>query len=257
MRFTVRFWLSLGVALCMLIGFTGCGKENVKYNELSPEDQFAQTKRLFDKKDYYKAKMQFTVLVLNHPGSAIVESTQYYLAECHFFLKEYLLAVAEYEKLIKSLPQSDLVDDARYRTGLCYEKLSPSFGLDQEYTYKAINQYQLFLDDYPDSDLRPVVEAHLSACREKVAKKEYKMGELYRKMGYDTAAVISFNAVLDNYGDTSFADDALFWKAECLRKLDNRPQARNTYETLIATHPNSVFAERARNRLKDLSKRRR
>jgi outer membrane protein assembly factor BamD len=192
---------------------------------------------------------------LNHPGSGVMEDAQFYLAECHFNLKEYLLAISEYEKLIKSLPQSNYVDDSRYKMGLCYEKLSPGYGLDQDYTFKAINQYQQFLDDYPKSELRSTVETHLMACREKLAKKEYMTGELYRKMGYDSSAVISFDAVLANFTDTSLACDALFWKAQCLLKLNRPDEARETFRTLITSFPGSPNAVRAEKRIKEIAER--
>ncbi len=137
------------------------------------------------------------------------------------------------------------MDDSRFKTGLCYEKLSPGYGLDQDYTIKAISQYQQFMDDYPESDLRAEAEKHLSLCREKLAKKEYMTGELYRKMGYDSSAVISFDAVLENYQDTSFSDDALFWKARCLMKLKRAPDAKQVYQLLIASFPESPNAQKA------------
>ncbi len=251
-----HIWWGMGIAcigLVLLAGFAGCGKEGILGEGLSPEEQFAFTKHLFDKRDFYKAKMQFTVLVLNNPGSRIIEDAQFYLAECHFNLKEYLLAAAEYEKLIKSLPQSEYVDDARYKIGMCYEKLSPGYSLDQEYTVKAIGQYQQFVEEYPGSELRSAAEERLRFCRNKIAEKEYKTGELYRKMGYHASALISFNAVLENYYDTDFTDDALYWKGFCLGKIGNEQEARSAYEMLLSKYPESKFAASARERLKGLA----
>ena len=246
--------LVLVSATFLIFMFFGCSKENIKMNSLTPEEQFSEAKRIFDKRDFYKAKMQFTVLVMNNPGSTVIEDGQFYLAECHFNLKEYLLAISEYEKLIKSLPQSSYVDDARNKMGLCYEKLSPGYGLDQDYTQKAISQYQQFLEDYTTSELRPVVEKHLSECRDKLGKKEYMTGELYRKMGYNTSALISFNNVLETYNDTQYVDDALFWKGECLRKLKDKAGALDAYQTLITRFADSAYGDRARARIKEMVK---
>lgn len=243
----------LGMGFVLLF-MSGCGKDDFKFENTKSEEQFIHAKQVFDKRDYYKAKMLFTVIVLNNPGSAIIEQGQYYLAECHFYLKEYLLAVSEYEKLIRSLPKSTFVDDSQYKTGLCYEKLSPGYGLDQEYTHKAISQYQQFLDEYPGSELRPLVEQHLSECVDKLARKEFKTGELYRKMGYLESAVISFDAVLQNYSDSQYADDALYWKGECSRKMKKGQEARDAFTTLLSRFPESPFAEKTRNRLKELTK---
>ena len=232
--------------------FFHCSKQTVNMKEITPEAQFEAAKRLFDKKDYYKAKMQLTVVVLNNPGHSIIEQAQFYLAESHFYLKEYIQAIAEYEKLIRSMPQSPYVDDARYKVGLSYFELSPGYALDQEYTQKAITQFQLFLEEFPDSDVRGEVEKKLQEARNKLAKKEYKTGELYRKMGYWNASALSYQAVISDYYDTKFAEDAYYWMAECHAKLMEWDQAIEDYTALIDKYPNSVWIESAQRKIRSI-----
>ena len=247
----------LMVLICLVIGlFWGCNKERVNLRQMTPEEQFAYAKQMFDKKDYYKAKMQFTIIVLNNPGHQIIEKAQYYLAESYYFEKEYLLAVEEYQKLIRSLPQSPFVDDARFKVGMCYYELSPGYALDQEYTYKAISELQQFIEDYPDSEFRPDAEKWLNECIEKLAKKEYKTGELYRKMSIYSSALLSFDRVLKNYYDTKFADDALYWKGECHKKLKQWDEAETAFRDLIAKHPQSEWVKRAEEKLIEVDKER-
>jgi len=221
---------------------------------MTPEEQFAYAKKIFDKKDYYKAKMQFMIITMNNPGNKIVEKAQFYLAESYYHLKEYITAIEEYKKLIRSLPTSPYVDDASYKIGMCYYKLSPGYALDQEYTIKAISQFQQFLEDYPDSELRPEAEKRLAECRNKLAEKEYKNGELYRKMGYYRAAVISFDNVLENYYDTKFADDALYWKGECLKRSGRFEEAEKAFNDFLRKYPRSTRAEKVEKKLKDIKK---
>jgi len=228
----------------------GCRKESVNLREMTPEQQFEYAKRLFDKKDYYKARMQLTIIVLNNPGHQIIENAQYYLAESHYFQKEYLLAVEEYEKLIRSLPRSEFIDDSRFRVAMCYFKLSPKYSLDQEYTLKAISFFQQFLEDYPDSEFRAEADIHHKECVLKLAKKEYKSGELYRKMGALRAAVISFDAVLEKHHDTEFADDALYWKGECHRKMREWDEAKAAFKDLVQRFVQSPYVGKAEGRLK-------
>jgi len=205
--------------------------------------------QLFNKGDFYKAKLEFTIIVLNNPGHRIIEEAQFYLAESHFNLKEYILAIEEYDKLIRSMPRSEFVDDARYKIGMSYYKLAPGYALDQEYTYKAVTQFQLFLEEYPDSDLRSTVEDMLETCRNKLAKKEYKTGELYRKMSLFESAIISFDVVLEQFYDTEYADDALYWKGECHRHMGEWDEAEQTFNDLITNHTQSALVSKAMNKL--------
>jgi outer membrane protein assembly factor BamD len=230
----------------------GCHKESVNFMGMTPEQQYEYAKARFDKRDFSKAKNYFLLTVVNNPGNILIEKAQYYLAETYYNLKEYILAVEEYEKLIRSLPQSPFVDDARYKIGMSYYKLSPGYALDQEYTYKAITHFQLFLEEYPNSELKETVEKQLSECRLKLAKKRYKTGELYRKMGYLRAALISFEAVLESFYDTEYADDALFWKGECHYRMGELVEAEKAFHDLISKHDQSPFTDRAQKRVVEI-----
>lgn len=255
MFFNQNRWIfSLLPVILLILLSTACNKQTINLRELAPEDQFEEAKHIFDKRDYYKAKMQFTLIVLNNPGHRIIEQAQFYLAESHFNLKEYIQAISEYEKLIRSMPQSQFVDNARYKVGLCYYELSPMYALDQEYTEKAIQQFQLFMEEYPNSDMRPEVEKKMQEARAKLAKKQYKTGELYRKMGYYQAAVISYDYVLDEYYDTPFSDDALYWKGECSTKLMEWNDAVQSFASLIEKHPDSSYVDSARGKLSEARK---
>ena len=238
----------IGILFTGLI-FMSCQKAVVNLREMTPDAQFEYAKSIFDKKDYTKARGQFLLIVMNNPGSIIIEKAQFYLAESYFLLKEYVLSIEEYEKLIRSLPQSPYVDDAQYKVGLCYYELAPGYALDQEYTRKAITQFQMFLEDYPESELRSTVEEKLDDCRIRLAKKEYKSGELYRKMNYFKSALIYFNEVLELYYDTDFADDALYWKGECHRRLKEWEEAEKAFQDLLEKHTQSEFKEKAQQKL--------
>jgi len=250
MHLNRMIWILSLLAFCLtIILSTGCNKKTISLRERTPEAQFEEAKRIFEKRDYYKAKMQFTVIVLNNPGHRIIEEAQFYLAESHFHLKEYIEAIAEYEKLIRSMPQSQFVDNARYKIGLCYYELSPMYALDQEYTQKAISQFQLFIEEFPNSEMRSEVGKKLQEAQIKLAKKQYKTGELYRKMGYYRAAVLSYDFVLNEFTNTPFIDDALYWKGECSLKLMEWQDAVESFEALIENYGSSSYTDNARIKL--------
>ena len=248
----IRIPLAVVVLSVCVLFWNGCGKQNLSTKTLTPADQFSTAKNVFDRKDYFKAKSLFTMLVLNNPAGETFESAQFYLAESGYGLKEYVEAISEYEKLIKSMPQSPYVDDAQYKIGMCYYTLAPGYALDQDYTNKAITQFQQFLEDFPKSDLRPDTEKRLAECRDKIARKEFATGELYTKMGYYRAAIISFDAVLADYYDTVYADAALYMKGESHLKLGEVEPAELSFKTLTVKYPDSPFKPKAEARLKNL-----
>jgi len=225
--------------------FTGCGKHKIKPN-ISNEERMKAAEKMFNDGDYLDARTQFRIIILNSPGGSLSDKAQFYYAECHFKLKEYILAIAEYEKLTRVYTNSEYADDAQYQIGMSYYKLSPKAALDQQYTEKAIAEFQRFLEDYPGSELAPKANEVMKKCREKLAQKNFKNGESYRKRALYRSALVYYDYVLDNFYDTKFAERSLWEKAECYRQLGEQEQAEKFYKLYLEKYPKSSRVDKAK-----------
>lgn len=243
--------LSNNAIILILSVVLGCNSYNVR-PDMPAEARFELAKKMFKNEDYFDAKKQFKIIVLNNPGLTFVDDAQFYLAECHFKMEEYIIAADEYKRLIRFYPQSEWVDDAQFKVGLADYKLSPKPSLDQKYTRNAIENFQRFLEEFPQSDLAPEAERLLQVCRRKLAEKEYKAGELYRKLNDCDAALVYFNSVINNYYDTKFVKKAMYWKGECLMKLKKPSESFQTFSEFLSKYPNSEFSDKAKERIREI-----
>ena len=244
--------LRLGLILISsVIIFIDCGKKIQKEN-LSPEAYFEYAKSLFDRKKYLDAITEFTVITLKFSGNPLVDDAQFYLAESHFKNDEYLIAGAEYQKVINDYPESPFVEESFYKMGLSYYELSQRAELDQEYTIKAIRQFQNFIEAYPESQLREKADQKLFELRSKLARKQLNGGNVYRKMGIYDSAVIYYNILLEKYYDTPQAEQALYWKAECLFKMKEYSEALTNFTALVEKYPKSKFRKDAQARISEI-----
>lgn len=243
MKKIVLYQLILFTLLILVL--TGCGKHKIKPN-ISGEERMKIAEEMFNDGDYLDARTQFRIVILNSPGGTLSDKAQFYYAECHFKVKEYILAIAEYEKMTRIYANSEYVDDAQYQIGMSYYKLSPKAALDQSYTEKAIEEFQKFLEDYPGSDLVPKTNEYMRKCRDKLAQKNFKNGESYRKRALFRSALVYYDFVLDNYYDTKFAEKSLWEKAECYRQLSEAEQAEKFYQLYLEKYPDNVKAEKAK-----------
>ena len=139
------------------------------------------------------------------------------------------LHLYEYQKLIRVYPNSDYVDDAQFKKALSYFELSPKYSLDQDYTNKAVEEFEKFLEDFPKSELMPDVKLYMRKCREKLAKKYYENAQSYYKIALFESAIIYYDYVLDNFYDTEFAQKSLLSKAECYKRIGESDQAIKFY----------------------------
>jgi outer membrane protein assembly factor BamD (BamD/ComL family) len=146
------------------------------------------------------------------------------------------------------------VDDAKYKLGMSYYKLSPKYALDQEYTMQSITHFQEFLEDYHTSDLVPEVEKYLLEARHKLAEKVYSSAEIYRKMAYYHSAKIYYNKVMEEFYDTEFAPKSLFWIGECNRKDDAFSEAFEAFDEFIQKYPDHEWMPKVRAKIKQTTK---
>jgi outer membrane protein assembly factor BamD len=227
------------------LSIAGCSSSGSK--ELSiddPEQAYRIAKEKYDDHDYLAAIDDFSFIKIQFPGFTESDKVQFYLADSYYYRGEYILASYEFDNLIKKY-QSKLVAEAKYKLGLCYYQLSPKYSLDQEYTNYAVEELQLFVEQYPDDINVPDAKAKLQELKNKLAYKEYHTGELYMKNSDYHSASLYFNYVYENYIDSDWAGPAMLGHAEALINLYKYKEADKILERFYKTFPKSDQKHRA------------
>jgi len=233
MTFNLKNSLLLIIAVAFL---AACGG-NFRKQDLGPDEYFEFAKNKFDNGDYVESITDFTVIVLKFSGNPVVDDAQYYLAESHFKEGEYIIAVAEYNKLLSDYPQSEYRVLAQFKSGMAFYELSPRPELDQEYTRRAIRSFQEFVEENAGHELTPKAEGYISELRGKLAFKKMTGGETYRKKGEYEAAIIYYDLVITEYFDSAPAGDAMYWKGHCQLKTKQYEEAQTTLSLFLEKYP--------------------
>lgn len=239
----MRFLAVLLAVLAFVAG--GCGSSEKATTTMSVEERFAHAKALFDDRDYLEAINEFTVITLQYQGSAHAADAQFYLGECRFQRGEYLLASFEYGVVKRNYPANPRVQEAQYKLALSYYMLSPKSALDPQYTKRAIDEFQQFVEYYPSSPLVADADAKIKELTNRLAKKQYETARLYTTMDYYKAALVYYDDVIDRYHDTEYAPLAYLDKAELLLAHKRYREARETLDAFAARFPQSVLQARA------------
>ncbi len=231
--------LSLILIAIFLIGCAGVKPQP----DWTAEQYFQYAKKKFNDGDYYEASNEFTVVVLRYAGSTIADSAQYYLAQSHYLMDEFLIAAVEFEKLINNMSRSSLVPLAQYKLAECYFQLSPRPSLDQSYTDKAIRAYQRFIEENPTHELKEEAQKKIGLLRDKLAEKLLKNARLYVNMREYEAALIYYDEILQNYYDSKWSDDAQFDKINIYIDMEQPEQARLEIVKFKQQFPRSPYME--------------
>lgn len=240
--------------LLVLLFIWGCGSSEPPM-QLSAEKRFSLGMKLFNNEDYLDAIEEFKIVTLQFQGSTVADAAQYYLAECRFKREEYILAAYEYEMLVRTMPTSQYVSKARFKRALCYYHLSPHSLLDQNYTRKAIDEFQAFIEYHPVDSLVHEAESRITELNTKLAKKDYENGLIYMKQDFFKAAIVYFDLVLEKYHDTPYAELAQLKKAESLSMRKKQTEAMQELDLFFKKYPNTSYREEADQLLLDIRNR--
>jgi outer membrane protein assembly factor BamD len=160
---------------------------------------------------------------------------------------EYILAAYEFSKLIKNMPASQFVPQAQFMLAESYYELSPKYQLDQKYTKKSIEEFQAFIDFFPQNEKVKDAEQKIVELNDKLAHKDFKIAEIYEKLEYYTAAIIYYNEILDVYHDSQYAPDALYNKIVLLMDQKKNSEALDEIVKFIDKYPKNEKIEDVKN----------
>ncbi len=197
----------------------------------------------------YNARQVFEELLFTAPGSAIIDSVHFGLAETHFMEGNYFQARTEYETVTSSFPRSVLVDESAFKAALCYWEQSLSYKLDQEETRQALQAFQSFLLDYPASELAEEAARYARMARDKLARKQLYQAQTYMRLGTrrdHESAVLILSEMIRRYQDSEWVDEAVLELGKAYYELGRTEQARQAFAALVTDFPESETAEQAR-----------
>ncbi|MFQ6616030.1 MAG: outer membrane protein assembly factor BamD [Fidelibacterota bacterium] len=196
----------LALAGCLV--WSSCAGSRTDENRDDLVSRFDRGKEFYEKGKYIRAKEIFEDVLIRGRHTDLGDDAQFFLAQSYFFNKEYLLAINEYDRLVRQMSYSPYVEESRFRICESYARLSPRYYHDQAYTVKAISAFQEFIEDYPGSEYREESDRSIQALRAKMARKLYESAILYVKMEEYDSAVLYLEQLLESYYDTQFADRA-------------------------------------------------
>ncbi|MBD3410977.1 MAG: outer membrane protein assembly factor BamD [Ignavibacteriales bacterium] len=219
-------------AVALAAAFIGCGASDVPVGA-TPQEKFAHAMERYESEDYFEAIQEFEAITLQYPGSVVADDAQYYLGMARFKREEYLIAAYEFGRLIRTISGSEFVPDAQYMLGESYYQLSPPYPLDQEYTKKAIDELQAFVDFYPLDERATNAANKIVELNLKLAEKEFTNGVIYEKMDYDRAALNVYHNVAQIFHDTPFAKEAIYKRIQLFIDREETEDAREEIEEYL------------------------
>lgn len=286
MRKTLPAFLPSVLSLVMLLSSCSSSETASKGEaDNSPAvESFSRATVEMGKKKYDNAILLLEPLMFSTRATDLEDDVLNSLAQAYFETKQYMLAADIYRRLLQQTPDSPYARNAQFQLGRSYEKLSPSYELDQEYTFKAINEFAIYLDQYPEEDtqkaagdvelyrellkVNPANESYkakyeaamaelsegsparyareaLPGLREKLAHNRYSIARQYVQLKKYGAAEIFFNTVIEQFPDTKLIEPAWIGKIDTEIARSKWFEARQSIERFKDQFPDRHAAVEA------------
>jgi outer membrane protein assembly factor BamD len=146
------------------------------------ELKYKKAKEYYENKDYTRAMTLFEQLIPVFRGTDKGEEISYLFAYCNYYTKDYILAGHYFRRFAGSFPNSEYAEESSYMSAYCYYLDAPKPTLDQETTRKAIQEFQLYIGRYPESERISECNDLIDELRRRLEKKSYDNAMLYYKV---------------------------------------------------------------------------
>jgi outer membrane protein assembly factor BamD len=147
-------------------------------------------------------------IVKNGPYSKVGPEAQYRIGLAYEKQKEYISAVHAYEKLLERYPQHPFAENAQFQIGWAYKQEAKRSEYDQNAANQSIAAFNDFLIRYPNSDKAATAEKLLAGLKQEQSKGLFSIGQFYEKKKDYRAALIYYNAVIEQDPKSDWANRA-------------------------------------------------
>ncbi|RMF21390.1 MAG: outer membrane protein assembly factor BamD [Bacteroidetes bacterium] len=218
------------VILAAVVGLfllSGCKSEFEKIRASGDVELIHRKAReYFEQGEYQRAQTLYELVIPAYRGKRELEDVYFQYAYTFYHQGKYILANYYFKNFATTFPNSTHREEAEFMAAYSYYHLSPSFRLDQSYTEKAIEEFQLFVNMYPHSERVQECNRLIDEMRLKLEQKAFAEAMLYYDLRQYQAAVVTFENLLKDFPETRKAEQVRFMIVKSAYEL-----ARNSIYT--------------------------
>ena len=255
--------ISFSILSCVCITLVSCSDYQKLLNSDDVPEKYKQAEVFYNNGEYRKANRLLEQILPTYRGKPQAQRVIFFFADSYFQTRSYNLAAYQYESFVKSYPKSERVQEATFKAAKSYYHQSPSYSLDQEDTYKAIEKLQIFINLYPNSQYNPEANQMISELQEKLEKKDFEIAKQYFTIRDYRAAIKANDNFIANFPGTKFREEALYTKFLSLyeiainsifsKKEKRLEELQEQYNLILRYYPETLFLVDLDNKMKKVN----
>ena len=254
-----------GLGALFLLGATTCDAQifhkKKKVNKSTTVDNNAQPdKILYDKAiDDIKhgrqevGRLNMQTLINTYPDSEYLAKAKLAIADSYYKeggTSNLALAVSGYKDFEVFFPFLPEATYAQMQVAMAHYRQMDKPDRDRSHAIAAEEEFQTFLQKFPNDPLAPQAQQHLREVQEVLAEGEYRIGYYYYVKGDKRAAAARLLAVTNRYPLYSKSDQALWMMGDILETSEHKEVAALYYGRIVKNYPLSGMVPGAKDKLK-------
>jgi outer membrane protein assembly factor BamD len=179
------------------------------------------------------------------------EEALYKYAYSYFYMKDYILAGYYFRKYVEDYPKGKYAEESQFMSAHCYYLDAPKYKLDQSATITALQEFELFITKYPNSQKINECNEYIDMLRDNLELKSYENAKIYYDIGYYGAAGIAFQNSIREFPDTKYKEDIYYYillsnykyakNSIISKQIERYEKTISSYKKLIEKFPQSKY----------------
>jgi len=233
-------------AAIVLAALGACSSDDeIEYRELTVYEIYNQATEYLEEERFRDAALYFDEVERQHPYSVWATKSKLMSAYSHYMNNKYDESIASLDRFIQVHPGNRDVVYAYYLKALCYYEQISDVERDQDMTQSALIALEDVITRFPGTAYARDARLKIDLTRDHLAGKEMAVGRFYLNRDHYLSAINRFKVVVQEYGNTTHAPEALFRLTEAYTALGLRQEARRSAAVLGYNYPGSDWYEDA------------
>lgn len=230
--------------MLLAVALAGCAAHTMPEIH-SESERLDVAENLMHHGHYLDATELLKSYIQRNAGTAQVDGAICMLGECYLGTHDWTLAQEQFEKLLRDYPESDSAGSGSFLLGDAFMGQSRPKDFDQQYTQRAIDQWDEYLRRYPGHWRQAAAERRVLDARTQLAQKLVDTGNLYVKLRLYEPARIYYQRTIDEYRETVPSAFAQFGLAVLDERQGRLPEAVAALKDIEQRFPGRPVATRA------------
>lgn len=228
----------------------GCASDDTADENLTAEELYNKAHDYLDRTSYKKAAETFEKVELEYPYSRWATDAKLMGAYSYYKNKDYDDAVISLDRFIRFHPGNRNISYAYYLKAVCYYDQISDVNREQGKTREALDALQQLSMRFPGTPYAADARDKIKFAKENLAGKQMEIGRYYLNLDNYLSALNRFSEVVDNYGDTSYIEEALYRQVEIYTVIGLKSEAVRAGDVLRQNYPQGNWTVKAQKIIK-------